>query len=347
MKKILGVLLVLALVLSAVSAFAEEEKVLTIYTWEEYVDYDTIARFEDETGSKVNFVACSTNEEMLLKLQNGATDYDIVIASDYTIDAMVQQGLVLELDKEKLPNWGNLNPAYLNQYYDPDSRYSMPYTAGTPMIVYDPAQVDFEINSFADLWDERLADSVCVLDDARVTIGAVLKMLGYSYNTTDADQLAQAEERLNALRPNIRMFAYDAAASSLLGGECSVAYMFTPYVAICLLDNPDLIAVNPSEGIGYGIDNAVIPAASRHPENAHMFLNYLMDAEVAAGVAAYQYYINPNGAADPVLKEIAPELEALNCFHIPEELYATKEFVEYLGENESLYQDIWTRFKLG
>jgi len=324
-----------------------EEAVLNIYTWEDYVDADTIAAFEAEYGIQVNFTAFASNEEMLTRLEaNGGSEYDIIIGSDYIISAMNQKGLLYELDMSKLTNYGNLNPGYLGQFYDPDNKYAIPYTAGTPMIVYDPAVVGFEIDSFSDLWDESLVDSVCLIDDARVTIGAVLKSLGYSYNTTSEEELAEAAAALATLKPNVRMFAYDGAAASLLSGECKVSYMFTPYVSMCLQENPNFVAVSPSEGIGYGIDCLVVPVNAPHPDNAHLFLDFLMRADVAAGVAAYQQYMNPNQAAEPILAEIAPELAGLACYHIPEELFATMEIVQYNSEFDYKFQDVWTNFKL-
>ena len=203
MKK-LCVLLALVLSLAAVlpCAVAEEEKVLNIFTWEGYFDEESLAQFQQETGIKVNYSVFASNEEMLLKLRGGnAGDYDLILASDYAISDLRKAGDLLPLDKSVLTNWDNLNPVYLDQYFDPENVYSVPYTAGSPVIVYDPDQVEGEITSFADLWDEQFADGLWIVDDARVMIGETLKMLGYSYNTTDPDQLNEAYEQLCALKP--------------------------------------------------------------------------------------------------------------------------------------------------
>lgn len=345
MKRFLCICLALTLALALLpAAVAEEEKVLNLFTWNDYVDGDTLAGFTAETGIRVNFATFASNEEMLMKLQaNGASEYDLVLASDYILSAARKEGLLLPLDKEKLTGWGNLNPAYLDQYFDPENQYTMPYTVGTPMIVYDPARTELEITSFNDLWDPSFADSLCLLDDARVMIGAVLKTLGYSYNTTDPEELAQAKEKLMALRPNVRVLDYDTAYQQVLSGEAVAGYLFTPYVVICQMERPDLVAVFPEEGIGFGIDSFAIPANAPHPGNAHLLLDYLLRPEVAAHVAEYQLYTNPNLAAEPL---ISPEMKSFTALNVPEELLATKEYVEDLGENESLYQDIWMEFKL-
>jgi len=345
MKK-MSLILVLALVFALVlpATLAEEEKELNIFTWATYFDETTLAMFEEETGIKVNYSYFASNEEMLLKMQTGdVSDYDIILASDYAISTLRKDGLLLPLDKEKLTNWENLNPDYLNQYFDPENVYSVPYTVGSPMIVYDPGQVEGEITSFADLWDAQFADSLWLINDARVMLGETLKMLGYSYNTTDQAQLDEAYARMLELKPNIRVLDYDLTYNYLTAGEAKAAYLFTPYVALSLLENPNLKCVFPSEGIGFGIDSMVIPANARHPENAHAFMNFYMEAETAKFVAEWQAYINPNAAADAL---IDPSFAAMECFNIPEELLATKEYVEDVGEFASNFQEAWTNFQL-
>lgn len=345
MKKIAIIALALALILTGF-AYAEntEEKLLRVYTWTDYIDAETIAGFTAETGIAVEYVSFASNEEMFLKLQaNGASEYDIVLASDYALSMARKEGLLLELDKALLTNYENLNPAYLGQYYDPDSAYTIPYSVGSPMIVYNPDMVEGEITSFDDLWDPQFKDSLCLLDDARVMIAAVLKTLGYSYNTTDDAQLAEAKEKLFALKENVRVLDYDTAYTYVLSGEVAAAYLFTPFVLIAQMENPNLVAVFSEEGIGYGIDSLVIPANAPHPTNAHLFLDYLMRPEVAAHVAEWQLYINPNQASEA---QVDPALQAFAALNIPADLLETAEFIMDVGAYESVYQDIWMEFKL-
>ena len=342
--KFLALILAFVLVLLVFSASAEEEKTLNIYTWAGYFDETTLAQFRDETGIHVNYSVFASNEEMLLKMQTGEiSDYDLILASDYAISTLRKDGLLLPLQKEKLTNWANLNPDYLNQYFDPENVYSVPYTAGSPMIVYDPSQVEGEITAFADLWDPQFADSLWMINDARVILGETLKMLGYSYNTTDPAQLDEAYNKLLSLKDNIRVLDYDLTYNYLTAGEVKAAYLFTPYVALSLLENPNLKAVFPEEGIGFGIDSMVIPANAQHPENAHAFIDFYLRADIAKFVAEWQAYINPNAAADPL---IDPGYAAMDCFNIPAELLSTKEYVEDIGAFASNFQDAWTSFQL-
>ena len=315
MKKGIAVLLVLALLALSGAALAEEEKVLNVFTWEGYFDDTTLAQFSDETGIQINYSTFASNEEMLLKLQaNGGSEYDIVLASDYAISAARKQNLLLPLDKEKLTNWDNLNPDYLNQYFDPDNVYSMPYTVGSPMIVYDPDQVEGELKSFSDLWREDLKDSVWLINDARVSIGATLKTLGYSYNTTDQAQLDEAAAKLAELKPNVRVLDYDMNYNYLANGEVKAAYLFTPFVVLSMMENPNLVAaagVEPDAdktggcvpGGGHRLRHRFDRdsrkcAASGKRAPVHEFLSPPGDREVRGRVAGVHQSERRRGSAD-------------------------------------------------
>ncbi len=344
MKRFLALLVAVLMTVAALPAvMAEEEPVLNIFTWEGYIDAETLANFTAETGIKTNYTTFSSNEEMLLKMAAPGNGYDLILASDYAINILRKDGLLLPLDKEQLPNYQNLDPAFLSKYYDENNDYTVPYTAGTPLIVYNPDYVDVEITGYDSLWDEGLRDSLVLIDDARNIIGITLKTLGYSFNTTDDAALEQAKEKLMTLRPNVRSFNYDTPHQDLLSGEVSVAYMFTPFVQLALMDNPDLKVVYPEEGMGFGIDSLVISAEAPHPGNAHKLMNYLLDSEVAAHVAQWQLYLSPVATA----KEFIPEeLRNSAAINIPAEILGDTEFIMDLGEYESVYQQIWADFKL-
>jgi Spermidine/putrescine-binding periplasmic protein len=247
-----------------------------------------------------------------------------------------------ELNKDNLPNYANLNPAYLNQFYDPDNAYAIPYMAGSPLIVYDEEKIGFEITGYEDLWDERLEDAIVTIDDARVIIGITLKTLGESFNVTDPAILEKAKEKLFPLLKNIHAFDYDTPDNVVVSGEASVGFMFTPQVQNALAGNPDLKVCYPKEGLGFGIDCMIIPVNAPHPTNAEMFLNYLMDAEVAANCAMMQGYMNPNLAAEAFLPE---EYQNNPVLFIPQEKLGTPEIIHDVGEAEAIFQQIWTEFK--
>lgn len=343
MKRLLAVVLCLLLALPAFS-LAEEAKVLNLLTWETYIDDDTIAAFEKETGIDVIYSPMETNDDMLLKLsQSGGSEYDLVLGSDYALSILRKEELIQKLDKSKLANFGNLDERFLNQYFDPDSDYVIPYMAGTPLIVYDPAKVSIDITGYEDLWNPALKDSVAMIDDARNVVGITLKTMGKSLNETDPAVLAEAKEKLMPLFGNIRVFDYNTPYTAMISGETTVGYMFTPQVFLALMDRPDLTVVYPKEGMGFGIDGLAIPAKAEHVDNAHLFLDYLMRPEVAAHNAMWQAYMCVNKAAEAHLSE-----EFLNSpvINVPEDKFTSKEYIVDIGEAETIMQEIYTAFKL-
>ena len=350
MKNIICLLLVmLALVTCAYAETvnATDEAVLNIFSWEGYIDYTTvIAPFEQETGIKVNYATFASNEEMLQKLTavNGG-DYDIILASDYILNATREAGLMQKLDPSIVTNFSNLDPAFTAQYFDPANEYVVPSVSGIPLIVYDPSVVEMEIKGFGDLWDPSLADSLGLIDDARVTIGMVLLSMGQSMNTTDEAVLAEAAAKLEALKGNLHVLEYENLHNYLVSGDISVAYTFTPFVAMALDANPDLKVVWPQEGLGFGIDGCFIPVNAPHAKNANMFLEFLLRPEIAAVCAEWQYYCSPNAAAQEYLSDAfksRPEFMGIY------ENIGKAEYVRNLAtEDEQKFQDIWNTFKLG
>ena len=233
MKKLFCLLLALLTIGGCALAETEnktDEAVLNIFTWEGYIDYSTVIKpFEEETGIKVNYATFSSNEEMYEKLSavNGG-DYDVVLASDYMLNTTREAGLMQPFDPAIVDNYSNLNEGFTHQFFDPDDQFVVPYVSGIPLIVYDPSAVEIDIKGFNDLWDPSLEDSLGLIDDARVTIGMVLLSMHQSMNTTDDAVLAEAAEKLDALRSNIHVLEYENLHNYLVSGDISVAYTFTP-----------------------------------------------------------------------------------------------------------------------
>lgn len=321
-----------------------EEKVLNIFTWDGYFPQDVLDDFVAQTGIKLNFSNFESNEEMLTKLEAAkGGDYDLVIASDYIIDiARKKGGLLGELDKNLLPNYQNLDPAFQSQFFDPDNMYTVPYSAGTPLIVYDQAKVGFEITSFEDLWKPELKDSIAAIDDQRNMLGITLKTMGKSFNETDPAVLEEAGKKLMELKPNIRVLTYNNIQDNIIGGEANVGYMFSSQVALALDARPDLSVCYPKEGMGFGIDSMFVPINAPHKGNAHTFINYILDAEVGAKVSSQIYYLCPNKASAPFLPDSFKNNKAL---YIPSEVLGNTEFIQDVGEATAVYDRLWTQFK--
>ncbi len=346
MKKVFAVVLALAIfaaVFSA-SAFAADDKgTLNIYTWAEMFDPDVLADFEKETGYKINYVNFDLDETMLAKLEsaNGG-DYDVIIADDYIIETVIAEGLAQKLDKEKLPNFGNINPLYQGQFYDPADEYTVPYGAGVQTIVYNPALVDLDVKGYKDLWDAAFEDNVAITANYRVMIGMALKVLGYSYNTNDLKELEEAADLFYKLAPNIRLIKDDFVQDDLLSGEVSAAVMYTSQVTMAKLADPDLKVVYPEEGIGFGIMGMFIPSKAPNAEAAYAFIDYILRPEVSAKSYEYLGYYCTNKEADALISEDFQEFLVL-----PEEI--NMEEMEMIGnisaEAAEKQAEIWTEFK--
>ncbi len=321
-----------------------EEKALNIFTWDGYFPEDVMSDFTAQTGIKANYSNFESNEEMLTKLEAAnAGDYDIIVVSDYMVEIMVKRGgLLAELDKSKIPNYANLDEAYISQFYDPDNLYTVPYGPGSPLLIYDPTTCPVKIEGYADLWDPQLKDSLALMDSSRVIIGITLKTLGEDFNSTDEAVLERAKEKLIELKPNIRTMSVNQLQEAVLSGEASVGFLFTSQVATAKTMNPDLEIVYPKEGLGFGIDTLAVPLNAPHKENAHAFLNFLLEGETAARVSTQIQYLCPNTAA----QEFLPD-EYLNnpAYAIPGDLLKNADFAKDVGEATALYDRIWTEFK--
>lgn len=315
---------------------------LNIYTWAEYVPQSVIDRFEEETGIRVNYTNFEANEEMLAKLETSdGGDYDIVIASDYIIKIAADEGLVKEIDKEKVPNYENIDPVFQNFFYDPENTMTVPYGPGIPLLVYDPSMVSCEITGYESLWDPSLEDSVALMDSERVVMGMALKTMGESFNTEDLDVIRAAGDKLMELAPNVRVLSQNQTQDYLLSGEVNAAFLFTSQVVLALADNPELEVVYPEEGLGFGVDAAFIPANAPNSDNAHAFLNFILDGEVGAEVSQQTYYLCPNKAAYEFLPEEFQKSLVISTDDIP-----NGEFIQDVGaEATALHEEIWTEFK--
>lgn len=298
-KKVFAIALAAAALSMTTAVQAEENKELVLYTWEGMFPQEVLDGFTEQTGTKVIYSNFDTDETMLEKLaQAKGGDYDLVIADDYIIEQAVEEGLVGEIDKDIVTNFGNINPIYQGQFYDPDDKYTVPYGAGIPLIVYDPEMTDLDIRGYQDLWDPSLEDSVAILANYRVINGITLLSMGKSMNEEDVDTIAAAGEKLLELAPNIRMIQDDNTQNALLNGEASVAFLYTSQVTAALNENPDLKVVYPEEGLGFGIMGAFIPSKAPNAKAANEFLNYILEPDVFAQCMNYIGYINTNQAAD-------------------------------------------------
>lgn len=307
MKKLLTLMLMLCLMMAFVACSTEEEEAtreLNIYSWEGVFPQELLDAFEEETGITVNVSNYDSGETMLSKLEaNDASGYDLIIADDYIAEMAIEADLVQKLDIDSLSNYEYINSAYQGQFYDVDDEYTVPHGAGIVSIVYDPSQVDFEITSYSDLWDESLVDSVGIVENSRVVTGVTLISLGYSLNEEDVDAIYEAGEALLELAPNIRVVADSNLQDSLLSGEISAGLMYTSQATLAMLSNPDLEVVLPSEGLGFGIMVEMITKNAENVEEAHEFIDFILEPENAKIAFEYLGYYSTNTGADELIED--------------------------------------------
>jgi spermidine/putrescine-binding protein len=277
---------------------------LNFYNWSEYIDPDLITAFETEYGVDVVESFYESNEAMLSQINSGVS-YDLIVPSDYMVGIMIDQGLLVELNKDAIPNYDNLADDFQGLPYDPEGGYSVAYQYGTTGLGVNKAVVgeDFE-PSWALLFDPDLtsgfAGGVSVLNDPRETMGAALKFLGYSLNDTDIEHLRAAADLIAEAKSGIATFDSDQYDEALVTGEVAVAHGYSGnmIVAIGDSDDPDNYEyVLPKEGATLWIDNMAIPTNAESPCTAHTFIDYLLDVDNGAALTNWNYYGSPNGAA--------------------------------------------------
>jgi spermidine/putrescine-binding protein len=348
-----AVFAMLSLLLSACGAGSAPAKptstVVNLYGWSDYVPQQLLDDFTAKTGIKVNYDTYSSNEEMLAKLQAGASGYDLVIPSDYTVEIMIKQDMLREIDLSQIPNFANLDKKFTNREYDPGNKHSIPYQWGTTALVYDKTKVPSEPKSWADLWDPKYKGRLVFLDDEREVPGMALQVLGFDKNSTDPQQLDQAKQKLADLKPNILLFNSDDPETSLITGETWAGLVYNGNASLAFREDPNIVYICPSEGCGLWFDNLAVPKDAPHPDAATAFLNFVLDAQESVLISKEFPYSNPNAAALDYLKTSDPDTYAkymaFSGTNPSADFLAHAVPVQDVGDSTKLYDQLWTDFK--
>ena len=318
---------------------------LAFYNWSEYIDPELISAFEDEHGVDVIEDFYDSNEAMLAQLQAGAV-YDLIVPSDYMVGIMIDEGLLMALDQDAIPNMANLDEDFVNPPYDPNSEYTAAYQWGTTGLGVNMSVVgeDFE-PSWALVFDPELTSTygggVSLLNDPRETMGAALKYLGYSLNSTSEEELQEAADLIAEAKANITAFDSDQYGENLVPGDVAVSHASSSdfFTAFADTDEPDKRAYIIPEGGGtVWVDNMAVPAVAEHPCTAHTFINYLLDAETGAALTNWNYYASPNAAAEEfILEEILTD----DTIYPSDDLMNKLEIIRDTGDFEIQYNDFY------
>jgi len=319
-------------------------RTLNLFIWSNYIAPETLARFEARLGVKVNVDLYDSNEALLAKLQAGNAGYDVVCPSDYSVQVLLAQGLLRPLDRSRLPHLGNVDPGFLDRSYDPGNAHSVPYFWGTTGIAYDRTKVKARVDSWAALWNPLYRGRVLMLDDAREAFGAALKLRGHSLNTTDERLLLAARDDLLRQKPIVRAYNSTNFEDVLLSGDVWLAQGWNGQFAKAMDQNPNIVYVVPKEGSTLFIDNLAVPRDAADPELAHAFIDFTMEADVAAEICATMRYSSPNRAAWPLLP---PAVRRNPAVFPPPDVVERLELIRDLGEATVLYDRLWTEVKSG
>lgn len=334
-----------SILLALLAAFScgcgKKVPVLNVYIWSDYIDEGLVKRFEGENHCKVQLSFYDSNEAMYAKLKAGATGYDLLFPSSYMVKIMNAQGMLRKLDKSLLPNLRNVDPAYLARTFDKGMEHSVPYMVTITCLAYTP-----EAGAVEPSWDEFLREDLkgrmTLLNDHREVIGAALKRLGYSINTLDDAQLAEAKELVLKWKKNIATFENEQYKIGLASGEFLLVHGYSGDLMQVQGDRDDITIVVPREGSPISFDDMVIPVNAPNPELAHKFINFLYDPEVSAKNTEFVSYLCPNWASYPLLSEAARSNPIL---FPPEEVVARLEMIDDLGENNIKYSKLWDEIK--
>ena len=346
MKKILKAVLVLTLAISMVLSLTgcggEQKPQLKVYNWGDYIDPSIIEEFEEKYNINVIYDEFATNEEMYAKIKAGASDYDILIPSDYTIKRMIDEDMLHKLDFNNIPNYKYIAERFKNLAFDPNNEYSVPYMWGTVGILYNKTMVKEPVDSWKILWDEKYSKQILMLDSLRDSIGITLKMLGYSLNTKNDSELEKAKEALIKQKPLVLAYVGDEVKDKMIGGEAALAVVWSGDAMYMKRENPDLDYVVPKEGSNMWFDSIVIPKTSQHKKEAELFINFLCEPEIAYRNADYIGYSTPHTEALKMLPEDVREDKT--AYPSDEELVNCEVF-EDLADSLVKYDKIWTEVK--
>lgn len=324
-------------------------KELNLFVWTEYIPPDMQECFELVYDIKVNRDEYSANEEMYAKLSAGGSAYDLVQPTDYIVSLMIRQGLLQELDHDKLPNLKNFDTNYLDFSFDPGNKYSLPYQAGTDAIVYNADTVSNPPESWADLWKPEYAGKMIFLDDSRAVIGATLLTLGYDVNTTDPAQLEEAKAKLAELVPNIKAFDSDSPKTALIAGDVDLGMTWTGEAFLAQQEKPSIQYVYPTEGAIVWQDNWAMPKDAPHTDAAYAWLNYTNQGDIFWMMLRDFPYTNPNKAALEYAK--ANEADIYKAYidspitNTPAEAIQNGHRIDDVGDALPLYDELWTEVK--
>lgn len=352
MKKrwIKGTALVMALVVAlslALAGCSSGSEKLYIFAYGDYFDPRVIDMFKDEYGIDVVYEEYAAPEDMYAKATSGANNYDLICASDYIIEKMLQEDLLLPIDFANVPNYANIGDTYkeMSKSFDPDLQYSVPHFWGTVGILYDRTKVsDEDVQSWSVLFDKKYADQIVMPNSERDAMLPALKLLGYDLNTTDKAQLDEAADMLIEQKPLVQAYLLDEAArTKVSSGNAAMAVIYNGEAYLAFEENENVAYAVPQEGTNIWMDSWVIPNTCQHKESAEKFLDFMCREDIAEMNFDYIYYSTPNQAVYDALDD---DVKSEKAIFPDRSVIDNSSVFKYLGSDiEKYYTDLWFKIK--
>lgn len=323
-----------------------ETNIVNVYAWTGEIPDVAIHQFEKETGIKVNFSTYDNNEIMYAKLRAVKhAGYDVIMPSSYFVDRMRRQDMLEKLDKNFLPNWLNLNPNFLHSAYDPESQFCVPAIWGvTGIFLNDRYYKSNQITQWQDLWDQRFADKLLLLNDTREVFAMALLTLGYSVNESDPIHIKEAFLKLKELMKNVKVFSSDTVVSILIDEDATVGMAWNGDAFKAMQENQHIQFIFPQEGFAIWVDNFAIPKNAPHKSAAYAFINFMLRADVGKTIALATQFPTANLAAQQLLP--AEIRNNPNIYPAKEVLSRGQFQTDLSNETLALYEKYWEELKM-
>ncbi|EQK47885.1 ABC transporter substrate-binding protein [Paraclostridium bifermentans] len=320
----------------------DSKKVLNVYNVGDYIDENIITLFEEKTGIDVQYETYDTNEMMYQKVKSGSTNYDLIFPSDYMVEKMKSEGLLQKIDFKNIPNMKYIDKSFLNPIYDETNEYSVPYMWGTFGILYNKKMVKEPVDSWNILWNPKYKGNIMMFDSVRDTMGISLKRLGYSMNTTNPKEINEAMKELMKQKDLVLAYVNDEGKDRLLGEEVAMGIAYSGDAVTLMEENPNLAYAIPKEGTNKWVDAMAIPKSAQNKKEAEMFINFLLDPEIAKMNAEYIGYSTPNEGA---LKLLDKDVTSNPVAYPPKSVMDKTETFIDLGNKLRLYDEAWIKLK--
>ena len=283
------------------NSFAAQSKSLNLFCWSEYIPQGVLDGFTKETGIKVNYETYGSNEEMLAKMLPSKGKYDLIVPSEYVVEALVKRNKLEALDKSKIPNFKNIGKEFTGFPFDPENKYSVPYMTGSVGIVVNTDKVKDDIKGYKDVFQEKFKNRIVALNDNREIVSWALSTAGIDINDVTPETIAKIKPTLKEWLPLVKVYDSDSPKTALLNGDVDLGIVWGGEAAILYKQDKKFKYILPAQGAHRFIDNICMPAAAPHPDAALAFINYILQPEVSKLISEAFPYTNPNVEAQKLL----------------------------------------------